>query len=146
MSNKLWVTFGIVVVIMCLLGGIRALYNANEQLKLDNVTLELNIKSLTDVNRDLNDTIERNTETVKSIDNTTVAIAKMSDDIQSKLTKTTSSIKSQIKGLPCYEQTIPADAIDAVCIMQPSNSACYDHDTRKSDHGATINASPTKTN
>lgn len=146
MSAKLWITFGIAIVIMCLLGGIRALYNANEQLKSDKVTLELNVKSLTDTNRDLNDTIERNAETAAAINNTTVAIAKMSDDIQKNLAKTTSTIKSEIKGLPWYDQTIPADAIDAMCIMQPSNSACHDHDKNPSDHGATINAAPAKTN
>ena len=146
MSAKLWVTFGITIVIMCLLGFSRALYNANEQLKSDKVALELNIKSLTDTNRDLNDTIERNAETVKSIDDTTVAITKMSNDIQTKLIKTTSAIKSEIKGLPCYDQTIPITAIDTVCVMQPSNSACHDHDENASDHGATINAAPTKTN
>ena len=69
----------------------------------------------------------------------------MHDDIADELQKTKYSIKNQIKGLPCYDQTIPADAIDAICIMQPSNKACNaNNDKDKGSNSSGVDAAKAK--
>lgn len=45
------------------------------------------------------------------------------------------------------DQTIPADAIDAICIMQPSNKACHANDDKsKSGNSSSVDASKAKAN
>ena len=71
----------------------------------------------------------------------------MSARISEELQRTQYNIKNQIKVLPCYDQTIPADAIDAICIMQPSNKACNtDDDKGKGSNDSVIDAAKAKTN
>lgn len=133
--------------LLVLLIAAKSLYSDNQQLKEDKTKLE---QSLTDAqlkNASLNETISNQAETQQSIDNTLQAIKAMHDDIADELQKTKYAIKNQIKGLPCYDQTIPADAIDAICIMQPSNAACHaNNDKDKGDNSSGVNATKAKTN
>ena len=125
----------------------KILYSDNQQLKEDKTKLEQSLTDAQNKNASLNETISKQAETQQSIDDTQQAIKAMHDDIADELQKTKYAIKNQIKGLPCYDQTIPADAIDAICIMQPSNKACHANDDKdKSGNSSSINASKAQTN
>ncbi len=146
MTAKMWIGFVILLVVTGISAAVYGIYDENQKLKADNLTLQNNVNLLTSTNQDLNHTIELNAQTAAAIDNANAAIEAMKNDLQHQLKTTTSSIKSELKGLPCYDQTIPPDAIDAVCVMQPSNNACSNHDKNKSDHSSGINAAPAKAN
>ena len=123
----------------------KSLYSDNQQLKEDKTKLEQSLTDAQNKNASLNETISKQAETQQSIDDTQQAIRDMHEQISTELQQTKYSIKNQIKGLPCYDQTIPADAIDAICIMQPSNAACHaNNDKDKSGNSSGIDASKTK--
>lgn len=133
--------------LLVLLIAAKSLYSDNQQLKEDKTKLEQSLTDAQSKNASLSETISKQAETQQSIDDTQQAIKAMHDDIADELQKTKYSIKNQIKGLPCYEQTIPADAIDAICIMQPSNKACHaNNDKNKSGNSSGINATKAKAN
>jgi len=143
MSKYLYFAAGLTLLVLLI--SAQALYAANQQLKEDKTKLEQSLTYAQNKNESLNETISKQAETQQSIDDTQQAIREMHDDIADELQKTKYSIKNQIKGLPCYDQTIPADAIDAICIMQPSNSACHaNNDKDKSGNGAGVDASKAK--
>lgn len=132
--------------LIVLLLAAKSLYSDNQQLKEDKTKLEQSLTDAQNKNASLNETISKQAETQQSIDDTQQAIRDMHDDIADELQKTKYSIKNQIKGLPCYDQTIPADAIDAICIMQPSNKACHTNDDKnESGNGSGVNAAKAKT-
>ena len=144
MSKYLY--FAAAIALLVLLLAAKSLYSDNQQLKEDKTKLEQSLGDAQNKNASLNETISKQAETQQSIDDTQQAIKAMHDDIADELQKTKYSIKNQIKGLPCYDQTIPADAIDAICIMQPSNSACHaNNDKSKSGNGSGIDAAKAKT-
>ena len=137
--------FSAALALIVLLLAAKSLYSDNQQLKEDKTKLEQSLTDAQSKNTLLNETISKQAETQQSIDDTQKAIKAMHDDIADELQKTKYSIKNQIKGLPCYEQTIPADAVDAICIMQPSNSACHaNNDKNKSVNSSDIDASKAK--
>jgi len=143
MSKYIYFSAGIAFLVLLLAA--KMLYSDNQQLKEDKTKLELSLTDAQNKNSLLNETISKQAETQQSIDDTQQAIKAMHDDIADELQKTKYSIKNQIKGLPCYDQTIPADAIDAICIMQPSNKACHaNNDKSKSGNGYGVNASKAK--
>lgn len=140
-----YIYFLFVIAFTLLVAGSKMLYSDNQQLKEDKTKLEQSLDDAQSKNASLNETISKQAETQQSIDDTQKAIKAMHDDIADELQKTKYSIKNQIKGLPCYEQTIPADAIDAICIMQPSNKACHaNNDKDKSVNSSEVNASKAK--
>jgi len=140
-----YIYFAFVIAFMLLAAGSKILYSDNQQLKEDKTNLEQSLTDAQSKNASLNETISKQAETQQSIDDTQQAIREMHDDIADELQKTKYSIKNQIKGLPCYDQTIPADAINAICIMQPSNTACHpNNDKDKSGNGAAVDAAKTK--
>ena len=131
--------------LLVLLLAAKSLYSDNQQLKEDKTKLKQLLADAQNKNASLNETISKQAETQQSIDDTQQAIREMHDDIADELQKTKYSIKNQIKGLPCYDQTIPADAIDAICIMQPSNKACHTNDDKnESGNGSYIDATKAK--
>jgi len=139
--------FSAALALLVLLLAAKSLYSDNQQLKEDKTKLEQSLTDAQNKNASLNETISKQAETQQSIDDTQKAIRDMHEQIYDELQKTKYSIKNQIKGLPCYDQTIPADAIDAICIMQPSNKACHaNNDKDKSGNGAGINAAKAKAN
>lgn len=145
MSKYIYFSAGIALFVLLLVA--KSLYSDNQQLKEDKTKLEQSLTDAQNKNASLNDTISKQAETQQSIDDTQQAIKAMHDDIADELQKTKYAIKNQIKGLPCYDQTIPADAIDAICIMQPSNKACHTNDDKdKGDNSSGINASKAKAN
>jgi phosphoglycerate-specific signal transduction histidine kinase len=145
MSKYLY--FAAAIALLVLLLAAKSLYSDNQQLKEDKTKLEQSLADAQSKNASLNETISKQAETQQSIDDTQQAIKAMHDDIANELQKTKYSIKNQIKGLPCYDQTIPADAIDAICIMQPSNKACHhDNDKSKSGNSSSVDASKAKAN
>jgi len=132
--------------LLVLLLAAKSLYSDNQQLKEDKTKLEQSLTDAQSKNASLNETISKQAETQQSIDDTQQAIREMHEQISTELQQTKYSIKNQIKGLPCYDQTIPADAIDAICIMQPSNSACHaNNDKSKSGDSSSIDASKAST-
>ena len=134
-----------VTAFMLLVAGSRILYSDNQQLKEDKTKLEQSLTDAQNKNASLNETISKQAETQKSIDDTQQAIREMHEQISTELQQTKYTIKNQIKGLPCYDQTIPADAINAICIKQPSNSACHANDDKnKSVNSSDIDASKAK--
>jgi len=138
--------FSAALALIVLLLAAKSLYSDNQQLKEDKTKLEQSLTDAQNKNASLNETISKQAETQQSIDDTQQAIKAMHDDIADELQKTKYAIKNQIKGLPCYDQTIPADAIDAICIMQPSNSACHvNNDKSKSGNSSGVDASKAKT-
>jgi len=133
--------------LLVLLLAAKSLYSDNQTLKEDKTKLEQSLNDAQNKNASLNETISKQAETQQSIDDTQQAIKAMHDDIADELQKTKYSIKNQIKGLPCYDQTIPADAIDAICIMQPSNAACHaNNEKSKSSNSTSFNATKAKAN
>ena len=141
-----YIYFAAGLALLVLLLAAKSLYSDNQQLKEDKTKLEQSLTDAQSKNASLNETISKQAETQQSIDDVQLAIKSMHNDIENELQKTKYSIKNQIKGLPCYDQTIPADAVDAICIMQPSNSACHaNNDKSKSGNGASINAAKAKT-
>ena len=142
-----YIYFGFVIAFILLVSAARLLYSDNQELKKEKTELELSLKDAESKNRELNHIISLQAETQKNTDETQQAINEMSARISEELQRTQYNIKNQIKGLPCYDQTIPADAIDAICIMQPSNKACHANTYKdKSSNGFGINAAKAKTN
>ncbi len=132
--------------LLVLLLAAKSLYSDNQQLKEDKTKLEQSLSDAQNKNTSLNETISKQVETQQSIDDTQQAIRDMHEQISTELQQTKYSIKNQIKGLPCYEQTIPADAIDAICIMQPSNKTCHaNNDKNESGNSSIVNAAKAKT-
>ena len=141
-----YIYFAFVISFSLLVAGSRILYSDNQQLKEDKTKLEQSLTDAQNKNASLNETISKQAETQQSIDDTQQAIRDMHEQISTELQQTKYSIKNQIKGLPCYEQTIPPDAIDAICIMQPSNTACHTNDDKsKSGDSSGVNAAKAKT-
>ena len=142
-----YIYFTFVFFFFFLVAGSRILYLNNQQLKEDKTKLEQSLTDAQNKNASLNETISKQAETQQSIDDTQQAIREMHEQISTELQQTKYSIKNQIKGLPCYDQTIPADAIDAICIMQPSNKACHaNNDKDKSGNGSGGDATKAKAN
>ena len=140
-----YIYFAAAIALLILLLASKSLYSDNQQLKEDKTKLEQSLGDAQNKNASLSEAISKQAETQQSIDDTQQAIKAMHDDIADELQKTKYSIKNQIKGLPCYDQTIPADAIDAICIMQPSNKACHaNNDKDKSGNSAGVDAAKTK--
>ena len=141
-----YIYFASGLALLVLLLAAKSLHSDNQQLKEDKTKLEQSLTDAQNKNASLNETISKQAETQQSIDDVQLAIKNMHNDIEDELQKTKYSIKNQIKGLPCYDQTIPADAIDAICIMQPSNTACHTNDDKnESGNGSGVNASKAKT-
>lgn len=137
--------FSAALALIVLLISAQALYAANQQLKEDKTKLKQSLTDAQNKNASLNETISKQAETQKSINDTQQAIRDMHEQISTELQQTKYAIKNQIKGLPCYDQTIPADAVDAICIMQPSNSACHsNNDKDKSGNSAGGDATKAK--
>jgi len=140
-----YIYFAFVISFVLLVTCSKMLYSDNQQLKEDKTKLEQSLSDAQNKNTSLNETISKQAETQQSIDDTQQAIRDMHEQISTELQKTKNQIKNQIKGLPCYDQTIPSDAIDAICIMQPSNKACNANgDKGKSGNGANVDASKAK--
>lgn len=145
MSKYIYFAAGLALLVLLLAA--KSLYSDNQQLKEDKTKLEQSLTDAQNKNASLNETISKQAETQQSIDDTQQAIREMHEQISTELQQTKYSIKNQIKGLPCYDQTIPADAIDAICIMQPSNSACHaNNDKDKSGNSSGVNATKAKAN
>ena len=144
--NK-YIYFASVLLLLVLLMTAKTLYSDNQVLKQEKTALELSLKDSESKNSELSRTVSLQAETQKNTDETQQAINEMSARISKELQRTQYNIKNQIKGLPCYDQTIPVDAIDAICIMQPSNEACdTDNDKSKSGNSSGIDAAKTKAN
>jgi len=140
-----YIYFATGAVLLVLLLASKTLYSDNQQLKEEKTKLEQSLADAQNKNASLNETISKQAETQQSIDDTQQAIREMHEQIYDELQKTKYSIKNQIKGLPCYDQTIPTDAVDAICIMQPSNKACHiNNDKDKSGNSAGGDAAKTK--
>lgn len=145
MSKYIYFAAGLALLVLLLVA--KSLYSDNQQLKEDKTKLEQSLTDAQNKNASLNETISKQAETQQSIDDTQKAIKEMHDQISTELQQTKYAIKNQIKGLPCYDQTIPSDAIDVICIMQPSNSACHaNNDKSKSGNGASVDATKAKAN
>lgn len=139
--------FATALILLILILVAKSLYSDNQTLKQEKTILELSLNDAKIKNEQLNKTISDQASTQKNTDDTQLAINEMADRISKELQQTKYTIKNQIKGLPCYDQTIPADAIDAICIMQPSNKACHhDNDKSKSGNSSGIDAAKAKTN
>ncbi len=139
--------FATALILLILILSAKTLYSDNQALKQEKTILELSLNDAKIKNEQLNKTISDQSETQKNTDDTQLAINNMANKISKELQRTQYTIKNQIKGIPCYEQTIPDDAIDAICIMQPSNSACHhDNDKSKSGNSSGIDAAKASTN
>ena len=142
-----YIYFAVGFIVLGLLLSVKTLYSIAVDLKKEKTAIELSLKDAENKNSELNRTISLQAETQKNTDKTQQAINEMSARISEELQHTQYTIKNQIKGLPCYDQTIPADAIDAICIMQPSNKACNNYtDKGKSGNGSGVDAAKAKTN
>lgn len=145
MSKYIYFAAGLALLVLLLAA--KSLYSDNQQLKEDKTKLEQSLTDAQNKNASLNETISKQAETQQSIDDTQQAIREMHEQISTELQSTKNQIKNQIKGLPCYDQTIPADAVDAICIMQPSNPACHaNNDKSKSGNGSRVDAAKAKAN
>jgi len=143
MSKYIYFAAGAALLVLLITA--KTLYSDNQQLKEEKTKLEQSLTDAQNKNASLNETISKQAETQESIDDTQQAIRDMHEQISTELQQTKYSIKNQIKGLPCYDQTIPADAIDAICIMQPSNKACHaNNDKSKSGNSSGIDAAKAK--
>ena len=119
-----YVYFGCAVTLLILSLVCYELYLHSESLAKDLATQTANVETLKKANETDQQTIKTLQALRQSISETQQAINDGNNAIAQQVEQTKWSIKNQIKGLPCYDQTIPDTAIDAVCSLQPSNPAC----------------------
>lgn len=143
MSKYFYFAAAVSVLLMGL--ALKILYSENQKLQSENTSLSIENKNLGVVNASLNNTIKNQIDTQSSIDKTLIEISKLSDQIDAGTRKTQQAIKNQIRGLPCYDQAIPDSAIDAVCVMQPSNAICANRDKSKGSNSAGVDAAKAET-
>lgn len=119
-----YLTMGCGVALLIVSIGCYELYQHGESLAKDLATQTANVETLKKANETDQQTIKTLQVLQQSISETQQAINDGNNAIAQQVERTKWSIKNQIKGLPCYDQTIPDTAIDAVCSLQPSNPAC----------------------
>lgn len=110
----------LVVSIMCY-----ELYRHAEALVTDNATLTQSLSEAKSTNDTLMETINDNAATRKAISDNVIANEQMRQLIDNSTQQTINAVRKSMKDFPCYETHFPADAVDAICVLQPSNSVCH---------------------
>jgi len=118
-------TAGLGITLLLISLGCYELYKHSESLASHNATLTQSLSEAKSVNESLMKTITDQTATRKAISDNVIANEQMRDAIDKSTKQTINAVRKSIKDFPCYETPFPADAVDAICVLQPSNSICH---------------------
>ena len=120
-----YLTMGCGVALLILSIGCYELYRHAETLAADNATLTQSLSEAKVANDTLMKTITDNAATRKAISDNVIANEQMRQLIDNSTQQTINAVRKSMKDFPCYETPFPADAVDAICVLQPSNSVCH---------------------
>lgn len=120
-----YLTMGCGVALLILSIGCYELYRHAETLATTNATLTQSLSEAKTANDVLMKTIADQTATRKAISDNVIANEQMRDAIDNSTKQTINAVRKSMKDFPCYETPFPADAVDTICVLQPSNSVCH---------------------
>jgi len=116
---------GLTVAFITVSTGCYALYQRSQSLSADNATLNASLSEAKTANASLLKTVSDNAATRKAISDNVIANEQMRQLIDNSTQQTINAVRKSMKDFPCYETPFPADAVDAICVLQPSNSVCH---------------------
>lgn len=105
--------------------GCYALYQRAQSLATDNATITTSLSEAKAVNQSLLKTVSDNAATRKAISDNVIANEQVRDAIDNSTKQTINAVRKSMKDFPCYETPFPADAVDTICVLQPSNPICH---------------------
>ncbi len=120
-----YLTIGCGVALLIMSIGCYELYRHAETLATNNATLTQSLSEAKVANNTLMKTITDNAATRKAISDNVIANEQMRQLIDNSTQQTINAVRKSMKDFPCYETPFPADAVDAICVLQPSNSVCH---------------------
>lgn len=120
-----YITMGCGVALLIISIGCYELYQRSQSLASDNTTLAASLSEAKATNASLLKTITDNAATRKAISDNVIANEQMRQLIDNSTQQTINAVRKSMKDFPCYETPFPADAVDAICVLQPSNSVCH---------------------
>lgn len=118
-------TAGLAVAFITVSIGCYALYKRSQSLTIDNATLNMSLSEAKAANASLLKTVSDNAATRKAISDNVIANEQMRDAIDNSTKQTINAVRKSMKDFPCYETPFPADAVDTICVLQPSNPVCH---------------------
>lgn len=120
-----YLTMGCGVTLLVVSIGCYELYRHAETLAANNATLTRSLSEAKTANDTLMKTVTDNAATRKAISDNVIANEQMRQLIDNSTQQTINAVRKSMKDFPCYETPFPADAIDTICVLQPSNSVCH---------------------
>lgn len=120
-----YLTMGCCVALLILSIGCYELYRHTETLAVNNATLVQSLSEAKTANDTLMKTITDNAATRKAISDNVIANEQMRQTIDKATQQTINAVRKSMKDFPCYETPFPADAVDVICVLQPSNPVCH---------------------
>lgn len=123
MLKYLTMVCGVALLIMSI--GCYELYRHAETLAANNATLTQSLSEAKSANDTLMKTVTDNAATRKAISDNVIANEQMRQLIDNSTQQTINAVRKSMKDFPCYETPFPADAVDAICVLQPSNPVCH---------------------
>lgn len=116
---------GLTVAFITVSVGCYGLYQRSQALAADNATLTASLSESKAVNESLLKTVSDNAATRKAISDNVIANEQVRDAIDNSTKQTINAVRKSMKDFPCYETPFPADAVDTICVLQPSNPVCH---------------------
>lgn len=120
-----YLTIGCAVALLVVSIGCYELYRHAETLAANNATLAQSLSEAKTANDTLMKTITDNAATRKAISDNVIANEQVRDAIDNSTKQTINAVRKSMKDFPCYETPFPADAVDTICVLQPSNPICH---------------------
>ena len=120
-----YLTMGCGVALLILSIGCYELYRRSQSLAANNATLTQSLSEAKTTNDALMKTITDNAATRKAISDNVIANEQMRQLIDNSTQQTINAVRKSMKDFPCYETPFPADAVDTICVLQPSNPVCH---------------------
>lgn len=118
-------TAGLGVALLIVSLGCYELYQRSQSLTADNATLTASLTETKAANASLLKTVSDNAATRKAISDNVIANEQVRDAIDNSTKQTINAVRKSMKDFPCYETPFPADAVDTICVLQPSNPVCH---------------------
>ncbi len=118
-------TAGLGVALLIVSLGCYELYKHSESLAANNTTLAQSLSESKAANASLLKTVSDNAATRKAISDNVIANEQMRDAIDKSTKQTINAVRKSMKDFPCYETPFPVDAVDTICVLQPSNPVCH---------------------
>ena len=120
-----YMTAGLGIAFITVSIGWYVMYQRSQSLAVDNATLAASLSEAKAANASLLKTVSDNAATRKAISDNVIANEQMRQLIDNSTQQTINAVRKSMKDFPCYETPFPADAIDAICVLQPSNPVCH---------------------